>query len=404
MGNLFSTDDYVYDDGDDHGSHAQEYVAVDKAGDNAIFASKNAPAGLVGLAPQESHIVKMFNENKMPHAIMFVGPRGVGKGTLALKLAETRLAMVDKPVDNGPSLFEPEPAHDIKLQNLTLPPTHPVAMKVRNGAHPDFLHIGGIYPDDPTRTSSRILIDEVRRVVTFMQLKPSQDNGWRVVFIDNADRMNRAAQNALLKVLEEPPPRTLLILVAHQAGTLLPTIRSRVQQIIFTPLSDSDFDTALRRAGVRVSGTDAAWVRALSDNCPGQAIELASPENLAKINEFFKLWADFPNVHPKDWTLFAENLGVTGVSDDDFRFISRLWLWWLAEMIRAKSDPRTRTALVGLLENSGTGAMAVCDRLSPGTLLSVYDQTRDLFARTLDVALEKRQSILSARMWLTERA
>lgn len=404
MCNLFSTDDYVYDDGDDPGSHAQEYVAVDKAGDNAISGAKNAPAGLVGLESQESHIVKMFNENKVPHAIMFVGPRGVGKGTLALKLAETRLATVDKPVDNGPSLFGPEPADDIKLQNLTLFPMHPVAMKVRNGAHPDFLHIGGVDPDDPTRTSARILIDDVRRVVTFMQLKPSQDNGWRVVLIDNADRMNRAAQNALLKVLEEPPSRTLLILVAHQAGTLLPTIRSRVQQIMFSPLSDSDFDVALARAGVRVSGSDAAWVRALSDNCPGQAIELANPENLARINEFFKLWADFPNVHPQPWTLFAESLGATGVSDDDFRFISRLWLWWLAEMIRAKSDPRAWSALATLIGQSGAGAMAVCDRLSVGTLLSVYDQTRDLFARTLDVALEKRQSILSARMWLTERA
>ncbi len=404
MANLFSTDDYVYDDGDDHGSYAQEYITVDKAGDNTILGSKNAPAGLVGLQSQESHIVKMFNENKVPHAIMFVGPRGVGKGTLALKLAETRLTMVDKPVDNGPSLFETEPAHDIHLQNLTLSPTHPVAMKVRNGAHPDFLHIGGADPDDPTRTSARILIDDVRRVVTFMQLKPSQDNGWRVVLIDNADRMNQTAQNALLKILEEPPPRTLLILVAHQAGTLLPTIRSRVQQIMFAPLLDSDFDVALARAGVRLSGGDAAWVRALSDNCPGQAIELAAPENLTRISEFFKLWADFPNVHPKNWTLFAESLGTTDVSNDDFRFISRLWLWWLAEMIRAKSDPRTRTALAALVGKFGSGAMTVCDRLSIGTLLSVYDQTRDLFARTLDVALEKRQSILSARMWLTERA
>ncbi len=397
MAELFSTEDYVYDEEADAPSSAQEYVAVDRLVDNA-------PVGLIGLEPQESYLVKMFNENKVPHAIMFVGPAGIGKGTLALKLAEMRLSVVDKPVDDGLSLFDSPPIGDIKLQNLTLLPHHPVAQRVRNGAHPDFLQLGEAAPDDPTRTSTRILVDDVRRVVTFMRLKPSQDYGWRVVLIDNADRMNRAAQNALLKVLEEPPPRTLLILVAHQAGILLPTIRSRVQQINFTPLPDSDFDVALRRAGVRLSGSDAVWVRALSNNCPGQAIALAKPENLARIHEFFKLWANFPNVHLAPWVMFAESLGATGVSDDDFRFIARLWVWWLGEMIRAKVDPRTRMTLDNLLGDSDTGAMSVLNCLSSRTLMAAYDQTRDLFTRTLDTALEKRQSIMTARMWLTEQA
>lgn len=79
-----------------------------------------------------------------------------------------------------------------------------------------------------------------------MRLKPSTENGWRVVIIDNADTMNRNAQNALLKVLEEPPARTVLILVAHQMGTFLPTIRSRTHVIPFHPLSDDDFSRVVK--------------------------------------------------------------------------------------------------------------------------------------------------------------
>ncbi len=90
---------------------------------------------------------------------------------------------------------------------------------------------------DPRRKRLRgeIVVDDAREIGAFLRLTAAE-GGWRVVVVDGADEMNRNAANSLLKILEEPPRQTLLILVAHSPGKLLPTIRSRCRQVPLAPL------------------------------------------------------------------------------------------------------------------------------------------------------------------------
>lgn len=132
MTDLFFDDDVTDDDVLDHGLDpvsTHDSFAVDKS-----FAS--APLQLFGVDDIERRLVDFINQNRLPHGLIFSGPRGVGKASVAMRLARTLLAHIDiNPVDNGPGLFGDEPAPVTKLQALDIPPTHPVAQRVAARSH-----------------------------------------------------------------------------------------------------------------------------------------------------------------------------------------------------------------------------------------------------------------------------
>ena len=99
---------------------------------------------------------------------------------------------------------------------------------------------------------TQIAVEDVRKINGFMALTPAE-GGWRVVVVDGAEELNQASANALLKILEEPPPRAILLLVCAAPGRLLPTIRSRCRRLRLSPLPDEPMATLLRRlpAGTR---------------------------------------------------------------------------------------------------------------------------------------------------------
>lgn len=396
MAELFADPEFFDDDEPNDGFIAQENVAVDKT-------VERDSVQFFGHAEIESRLVKMFNENKLPHAMLFVGPRGVGKGTLAQKLAIARLAHVDNPVDEGPGLFGGDPTNEIKIQKLNIYEQHPVAKKILNGAHPDFTRLTLASPDgEGGKTRQIIPVDDVRGITKFLRMTANTTNGWRVAIIDPADRMNMNAQNALLKILEEPPKRTLIILVAHQMGTLLPTIRSRVQLVSFHALSDNDFQSAVRSMGRGVQGRDTQWLAALSHNCPGQAHEILDNDYLDIVRTFAELWAEWPKYNEQRWQEFAERMGGQGADDGAYRFLTELWQWFIGALVEAKVDVGARTRLASLIPHDGLARLL--DRLPLNTLLLAQDQTTEHFQKTIGLALERRQALYAARMLLTEDA
>lgn len=196
---------------------------------------------LVGHGNVASMIADAYRAGKLPHALLVSGPLGVGKATLAFHLAYHLLR---------------NPVHDKALAVLTRPdPGSSLYRQIAIGAHPSVLHLTRPANEKTKGFKTVITVEEVRRVSRFLSLT-SHDGGYRVVIIDPADDMNTNAANALLKNLEEPPARTIFIMVTHSPGALLPTIRSRCQMLRLAPLGKAELMSALAGLDIQLPVDD----------------------------------------------------------------------------------------------------------------------------------------------------
>ncbi|MCO6385635.1 DNA polymerase III subunit delta' [Aliihoeflea sp. 40Bstr573] len=188
-------------------------------------------AELFGHVAEGDELARAYRGGKFHHALILSGPRGIGKATFAFRLAYHLFA-------------NPDPAQAPSI--LARPDTGSTLFRLMaQGAHPSLLHLTRPTADRGAGFKSAVTVDEIRRVGRFLSMT-SHDGGYRVVIVDAGDDMNRNAANALLKSLEEPPQRTLFLLVVHSIGRMLPTIRSRCQLLKLKPLASDDLAAALR--------------------------------------------------------------------------------------------------------------------------------------------------------------
>ncbi len=200
----------------------------------------------VGHEAEEEAFAEGLRGGRMHHAWLLAGPKGLGKATLAYRVARAAL---------GAKRIGPRP--------LDVDPEDTVARRVMALSHPDlFVLRRGL--NDRGKPRREIAVDEARELGHFFSLAPSE-GGMRVASVDAVDDLNRNAANAILKTLEEPPARSILLLVCHVPGAILPTIRSRCRRLALRPLSDEQVRAA--------SGADAGIV-ALAKGRPGRAIAL----------------------------------------------------------------------------------------------------------------------------------
>lgn len=201
---------------------------------------------LMGHEEAAAMLVGAYRAGKLPHALMFVGPVGIGKATLAFHLAHHLLK---------------HPRHQESPAQLAVPdPASPLFRQIAQGAHPSVLHLTRPLNERTKAYKSVVTVDEIRKVSSFLSLT-SHDGGYRVVIVDPADDMNTNAANALLKNLEEPPTRTLFILIVHAPGSLLPTIRSRCQVVRLSPLTPQSLGQVMEAVG-QGTGDDSLLSRA----------------------------------------------------------------------------------------------------------------------------------------------
>ncbi len=185
---------------------------------------------LIGHEQAAGMMAGAYRANKLPHALLFSGPAGIGKATLAFHLAH-HLLKYPSNGDAPDALTEPDPASSLFRQ-------------IAIGSHPSVLHLTRPANDKTKGFKTAVTVDEVRRVSRFLSMT-SHDGAYRIVIVDSADDMNTNAANALLKNLEEPPSRTVFILISHSPGALLPTIRSRCQVVRLSPLGADELIAAL---------------------------------------------------------------------------------------------------------------------------------------------------------------
>lgn len=181
---------------------------------------------LFGHAGPESGLVQSFREGRVPHGMVFAGPEGIGKATLAYRFTRFLMAAPEAPED------------------LAVDPQSQAFRLVASGGHPDVLDIG------LAEGEASIGVEAIRPITPFLRKTPAM-GGWRVVIVDDADKLTRNAQNALLKNLEEPPPSAVLILVSARPGLFLPTIRSRTRRVNLAPLGPDDMARVVELAGHR---------------------------------------------------------------------------------------------------------------------------------------------------------
>ncbi|MCB9979032.1 MAG: DNA polymerase III subunit delta' [Rhodospirillales bacterium] len=220
----------------------------------------------------ERALLDMAASGRMPHGLIFSGPPGIGKATMAFRLARFLLRQPAQ-TDDGGLFGAPEPPPP--PENLGMPPDDPIFQKIASGGHPDLLTVERLFDEDKGRLKAELGIEQIRRVAPFLRLTASS-GGWRVVIVDDADTMTRPAQNAILKILEEPPPGAMVVLVAHRLGAMLPTIRSRAQIVPFAPLTPQTVSEILSRLGFSSGAT--ALPAALCEGSIGAALSMTQPE------------------------------------------------------------------------------------------------------------------------------
>jgi DNA polymerase-3 subunit delta' len=193
---------------------------------------------LVGHHDAARHLADAYASGRLHHALLLAGPAGIGKATLAFRLAYHLLANPDPAAAPRDGLVQPSTAT-------------PLFRQIAQGSHPAVLHLTRPLNERTKGFRSVVTVEEIRRVNRFLGMT-AHDGGYRVAIVDPADDMNTSAANALLKNLEEPPSRTLFILISHSPGALLPTIRSRCQVIKLKPLTDDDLLSVMRGLGAEL--------------------------------------------------------------------------------------------------------------------------------------------------------
>lgn len=261
-------------------------------------------ARLYGQDAAEATFLEAFDAGRLHHGWLISGARGVGKATLCWRIARFLLAT---PEVGNDGLFGETPSSPTTLE---ISSDHPVSHRLLAGSDPGLFHITRSHNEKTGRLRDMIVAEDVRNLNHFLHLS-STDGGRRVVIIDVADEMNTQAANALLKMLEEPPARTTLLLISHQPARLLPTIRSRCRELRLAPLGPKDMAIALTQAGIE-PGDEAAALAELSGGSVGEAVRLYNLGGLNTYAEIVEIAATFPQLNRPKAIRLAETVAVRG--------------------------------------------------------------------------------------------
>lgn len=312
---------------------------------------------------------------RMPHALVFAGPRGIGKATMAFRFARWMLH------GDAGGFLPPE--------DLSVGKDEQVFRLVASGGHPDLLTVQRPIDDKTGVRKNAVDVEEARRIAPFLRMTASL-GGWRVVIVDDADTMNRNAQNAILKVLEEPPDHALLILVAHRPGALIPTIRSRCRIVPFAAPGRDVFGTLLRRADAGLAPADLDALYAVTGGSAGRALEICEQGGagfILKIVAFFQAGPRLP------WTgihQMAEAMGRPG-QEEAARVFQDVMLWLCGAMLKARA---CGGALPGPLDNAAGRELLARYPLSGW--IEISGGMQEHFDTVAAAHLDRRHAVLGA--------
>ena len=348
---------------------------------------------LFGHEAAEKTLLDSWNSGRMPHAWLLTGSRGIGKATLAYRTARFVLS---QGAGQGDGLFGEAP---LAANSLNTDPAHPVCRQIIASGHPDMLTIERSINPNTKKLRSEIVIDDVKRLSSFLSLTTSTGE-WRVVIVDAADEMNRNAANALLKGLEEPPARTLFLLVSHAPGRLLPTIRSRCRILNLSPLPEDTVVELLARSAPDLPAEDAHALARLAEGSIGEALVLAKAGGLELYREMVGLFAQLGRLDIKAVHGLGSRMGRAG-AEESFRTLAGLVDRWLAGMLLNQARG---TAALEIVNGESETAQRLWARGGLANWLEVWEKVTRLFSQADRANLDRKQVVISAFIMLEAAA
>ena len=255
---------------------------------------------LLGHAEAEKALLDSYKSSRIAHAWLIGGPAGIGKATLAYRMARFMFANPD-----------PQSSAVQKATSLFVDSDHPVARRIAAQAQGDLLVVERVLNEQTNKLYTVIRVDDVRRTIAFFG-STAGEGGWRVAIVDAVDDLQREGANALLKMLEEPPQRSLIFLISHAPGRELPTIRSRCRRLLLRPLDADDVTLAIAEAtGKDRRDDDVREAAAAAEGSVGQALALLEGHTLALRQRVFDLLAQLPNVDTRALHALGDAMGGT---------------------------------------------------------------------------------------------
>ncbi len=339
--------------------------------DDSHAASVPHPRGtavLFGHAEAEAALLEAYRSPRMPHAWLIGGASGVGKATLAYRMARFVFA-------------NPNPAaSDVRnAASLALDPEHAAFARVAAQGHSDLLVLERTEGDNGN-LRTMIVVEQVARTVSFFG-STAGEGGWRVCIVDSVDEMNAAGANKLLKVLEEPPPRSLFLLVSHAPGRLLATIRSRTRRLTLRPLGQADVIAAAAEAsGLAPDDEDLVAAAAAAEGSVGRALSLLDGTSLALREQVTALLGQLPAVDHRSLHSLGDKL--------------------------AGADPGPLVAFIDVVRDWLSARLSMSEA-TPARLARVaeaWDKVNRAARDVQDYNLERKPLVFSVFGWLAEAA
>jgi len=289
-------------------------------------------AALFGHAEAEQALLASYKSGRVPHAWLIGGPPGIGKATLAYRFARFVLAHPD------PSVAEVQ-----KATSLAVDPDQPVARRIAAQAQGDLLVLDRVVNEQTGKLYTVIRVEDVRRSVSFFG-STAGEGGWRIAIVDAVDDLQREGANALLKVLEEPPQRALLLLASNAPGRVLPTIRSRCRRLLLRPLDEADVAQAVAAATGRAVDDEIQIAARAADGSVARALSLLDEDAQALRERVLALIAQLPEPDPRALHALGDALGAS--DPQTLETFMDLVNGWLAARLEGVAQSKPQMARV----------------------------------------------------------
>ncbi|MBQ8436515.1 MAG: hypothetical protein IJX20_02570 [Alphaproteobacteria bacterium] len=327
---------------------------------------------LLGHEEAEQFLLNAWKNNSLHNSWLFSGIEGIGKATLAYRFARFLLS-ADSNKRNT-------------YTNFNIAPDNQTCRLISNNSHPDLKIIERDYTDTDRRKlmksikegtqlsseemqnlkrSAYIRVDDVRTINEFLSKRSSQD-GWRIVIVDSIDDMNISSANAILKILEEPPHKTLMLLISHNPNRLLPTIKSRCAKLMLKPLNDSILSSLLRRYRPELSEDAIKGLTSISSGSIGKALNYIDNDALNQYERLKKIIIAGTNFKLSELFAFCDQATI---DEDSFELSKNLILKLIRQLAQENAN----------IEN----------------ITQSWEDTIRIFNETAGLNLDKKQALIT---------